>query len=107
VYINPSLIPAGAKTRALRQISVLLIQYGYNLSEIQLDPVFVAQENRYVRILNNAHPKIAQRIRSLKNKYFNILVTVGKEKIPLLHGVGLEETTRRYYPYGSFMAHIL
>jgi cell division protein FtsI/penicillin-binding protein 2 len=34
----------------------------------------------------------------------------GKEKkvpLPLYHGVGLEESHQRYYPYGSFMAHVL
>lgn len=105
VYINPSLV--SYRTRAVRQISLLLQQYWYNLSETQLQPVFIPQENRYVRLINNAHPQIAQRIRMLKNKYFNTIITVNKERIPLLHGIGLEETTRRYYPYGNFMAHIL
>ncbi len=105
VYVSPSLVPNVSS--ALATISQYLSANGYPLSTDQLRPVFIPQENRYVRLIKNLNPLIAKEIRSLKEQYFSVLTGAGKEKIPLLHGLGLEETTRRYYPYGTFMSHIL
>jgi hypothetical protein len=85
VYVTPSLIPN--TTNALATVSQFLNTHGYSLSVDQLRPVFVPQENRYVRILKNLNPLIAKEIRLLKDQYFNVLTGSSKEKIPLLHGL--------------------
>jgi hypothetical protein len=47
-----------------------------------IDTVFYPQENRYVKIISEANPMIAQMIKDLKLKYYQ---TQSRDKIPLFH----------------------
>jgi len=47
--------------------------------------------------------KIAKMIKDAKTEFYDEKTN----SIPLLHGVGLETSQRRYYPYEAFAAHIL
>ena len=102
VYIEPDRI------RNVDRESVafknLLDRFGYLRSLPNIDRQFLPQENRYVRILVDANPIIAQMVRDLRRQYYSERTT---GNIPLFHGLGLEPYTRRYYPYGDFMSHIL
>jgi cell division protein FtsI/penicillin-binding protein 2 len=53
------------------------------------------------------NPEIAQDIRVLKQRYQTTIIGSGSDRLPLLHGLGLEQSDKRYYPYGTFMSHIL
>jgi hypothetical protein len=48
------------------------------------DNNFYEQENRYVKILSNVNPVVAQMVRELKLKYYTERT---KDNIPVLHGL--------------------
>lgn len=101
VYIIPdSVRDPSSQSEEFRQF---LRTYGYVNDFPNLEYTFYPQENRYVRILNDANPIIAQDIKDLKNTYYGTLIN----RVPILHGLGLEPYTKRYYPYGSFLSHSL
>ncbi|MEI7562959.1 MAG: hypothetical protein WCJ39_04640 [bacterium] len=82
----------------------MLDRYGYFSQIPYVDNLFQAQENRYVKLISDANPMIAQTVKELKNTYYR---TQSRDKIPLLHGLGIEATSRRYYQYGSFLSNVL
>ncbi|MBQ2600088.1 hypothetical protein II582_01665 [bacterium] len=47
-----------------------------------MDKYFVQQENRYVKIISNMNPVVAQMVKDLKNENYS---TQSKDKIPILH----------------------
>jgi hypothetical protein len=57
-----------------------------------------------VKIISNANPLIAQEIKDLKLKYYQ---TRSRDRIPLLHGLGMESYIKRYYQYASFLSNVL
>ena len=102
VYVLPEEIRNTTKdTIGLR---TLLDRYGYLQNFKNIDKVFVIQENRYVKIISDANPLIAQQIKQLKLKYYQ---ERNSDRIPILHGLWLEPYTRRYYEYGSFLSNVL
>lgn len=102
VYIDP--FQVWNPDRDATAFKALLDRFGYLDDFPSIDKQFYQQENRYVRIITDANPIIAQMVRELKIEYY-------KERtawnVPLLHGLWLEPYMRRYYPYGAFMSHIL
>jgi len=102
VYIEP------ARVRNAERDSValknLLDRFWYLGTLPNIDRQFYPQENRYVRIVVDANPIIAQMVRDLRTQYYRERTT---GNIPLFHWLWLEPYTRRYYPYGDFMSHIL
>lgn len=102
VYVLPEQIRNIEKdTIGLR---TLLDRYGYLQNFNNINKVFSIQENRYVKIISEANPLIAQQIKELKLKYYT---ERSKDRIPILHGLWLEPYTRRYYEYGSFLSNVL
>ncbi|MEI7558649.1 MAG: hypothetical protein WCJ45_07880 [bacterium] len=57
-----------------------------------------------MKIISNANPLIAQQIKDLKLQYYQ---TRSKDRIPLLHGLGMESYIKRYYQYGSFLSNVM
>ena len=102
VYVVPTKI--GNVARESLSLKKLLDKYGYMSSIANIDNLFVPQENRYVKLASDVNPLIAQMVKDLELKYYR---TQSNDKIPLLHGLGLEETRRRYYQYGSFLSNVL
>lgn len=102
VYIDPNAI--NNITKDSLPLRKLLDRYGYLSNFKNLDKVFSPQENRYVKIISDANPIIAQEIKELKLNYYQ---ERSNDRIPLLHGLGLEPNTRRYYEYGWFLSNIL
>lgn len=102
VYILPDMISNVA--RESLPLKKLLDRYGYLANFNNIDKVFSRQENRYVKIISNANPLIAQDIKNLKLKYYQ---DRSHDRIPILHGLGLEPFTRRYYEYGWFLSNVL
>jgi cell division protein FtsI/penicillin-binding protein 2 len=90
--------------RASAPLRKLLDTYGYLSLLPYVDNLFNEQENRYVKLISDANPMIAQKINEFKNTYYKVQ---SRDKIPLLHGLGLEATSRRYYQYGSFLSNVL
>jgi len=82
----------------------LLDQYGYFDSFPNLEFKFYPQENKYVKIISDVSPDIAQMVRNMKNEYYRERT---RGNIPILHGLWLESSIRRYYTYGSFLANVL
>jgi cell division protein FtsI/penicillin-binding protein 2 len=103
VYVIPTKV-SGTVSKASLPLRKLLDTYGYATLLPYVDNLFEQQENRYVKILSDANPMLAQTIKELKNTYYQ---KQSRDKIPLLHGLGLEPTSRRYYQYGSFLSNVL
>lgn len=82
----------------------ILDKYWYLDNFPNLEKIFSPQENRYVKIISDANPLIAQQIKNLKSTYYQ---TRSKDRIPLLHWLGMESYTKRYYQYGSFLANVM
>ena len=102
----------------------LLHTYGYQNDPATVQAAFYPQENRYVRLITDANPEIAQQIEDMKAKYFTEFTddqaaytrgvkaygsdyTGTKLPYPMFHGLGLEKDTKRYYPFGDFLANVL
>lgn len=103
VYINPNNVGSNLN-RAIAPLKKLLENYGYLKNFTNLEKNFYKQENRYVKILSDANPMIVQKIKDLKLTYYQ---TRSREKIPLLHGLGMESYVKRYYQYGSFLSNVM
>lgn len=58
---------------------------------------------RYIKLVDWINSKIAQDIRKLKKEFHSEEI----EGIPVLHWLWLEKEEKRFYPYGSFLSHIL
>jgi cell division protein FtsI/penicillin-binding protein 2 len=102
VYVVPTRVTNASRDKL--QLQRVLNQYGYNLSQTQLDRLFQQQTHRYLKLFSNANPQIAQDIKDLKLHH---RLERSVDKVPVLHGVILEPYTTRYYPHGAFMSNIL
>lgn len=101
VYVVPNQVTR--HEAQIQEFKQFLDKYWYTNLLTRIDRAFYPQENRYVRILANASPMVAQMVKDLKIEYFTQRVN----NTPILHGLGLETFTRRYYPYWSFLSHTL
>ncbi|MCK9467303.1 MAG: penicillin-binding protein 2 [Candidatus Absconditabacterales bacterium] len=102
VYIVPTKITNVSREGA--PLKKLLNKYGYLNNYPDFDKNFYQQEYRYIKLLSNVNPVIAQMIKDLKIEHYN---ETTKDRIPILHGLGLETFVNRYYPYGSFLSNVL
>ena len=102
VYILPNNV--GNINKDIVPLQKLLDKYWYLSNFPNLEKSFSEQENRYVKIISDANPLIAQQIKDLKLKYYQ---TRSRDKIPLLHWLGMESYIKRYYQYGSFIANVM
>jgi hypothetical protein len=71
-------------TRDTIGLRTLLDRYGYLQNFNNIDKVFAIQENRYVKLISDTNPLIAQQIKQLKLKYYQ---ERSSDKIPILHGL--------------------
>lgn len=101
VYIIPNII--SNVSRDSTPLKNLLKKYWYLDSYNDFDKNFYPQENRYVKLLSNANPVVAQMVKELKIKYYSEY----SDNIPILHGLWLEPYVSRYYPYWSFLSNVL
>jgi len=101
-YIIPEKVKNFSKN--IEQLKKILNKYGYLESFKKLDDKFLPQENKYVKVVSDVNPDIAQKIKDLKTKYYSEKT---EWKIPVLHWLWLEENTKRYYTYWSFMSNII
>lgn len=102
VYIVPSRVSNINKD--IVSLKKLLDKYWYLNNFPNLEKIYYAQENRYVKIISDANPLIAQQIKDLKLKYYQ---TRSKDRIPLLHGLWMESYIKRYYQYWTFLANVM
>ncbi|HKL43929.1 MAG TPA: penicillin-binding protein 2 [Candidatus Absconditabacterales bacterium] len=102
VYIDPDEI-SNVSRESIPLIN-LLKKYSYFRSYTNFEKNFYEQENRYVKLLSNANPVVAQMVKNLKLEYYQERT---KDNVPILHGLGLESYVNRYYPYGSFLSNVL
>lgn len=102
VYIIPKKV--SNVNRDIIPFQKILEMYWYLKSFPNLANSFYEQENRYVKIFSDANPLIAQEVKNLRTEYYQ---TRSKDKIPLLHGLGMESYVKRYYQYGSFLANVM
>ena len=97
---------------ALR-VSDILKAHGYTLSPERIAPLFSSQDTRYVKITDGINAEIAQHILTAKDNNYDIQSTCKNQpascekSVPLLHGIGLEKQSKRYYPLGIFASNIL
>ena len=92
--INKDIIP----------LKKILDTYWYLSNFPNLEKSFYEQENRYVKVISDANPLIAQEIKDIKLKYYQ---TRSKDKIPLLHWLWMESYIKRYYQYWSFLSNVM
>lgn len=102
VYIIPKNI--ASVSREIGPLKSLLTKYWYISQYPNLEKFFKVQENRYVKLISDANPIIAQNIKELKIQYYQ---ERNRDKIPLFHWLWLEPYTKRYYEYWSFLSNIL
>jgi len=102
VYVIPNRI--GNINRESLSLKKLLDRYGYLSNIPNINNVFVSQENRYVKIISDSNPLIAQDVKNLILKYYK---KQSSDKIPLLHWLWLESYAKRYYQYGAFLSNVL
>lgn len=111
VYILPNNI-RGIDKEA-EKLSKLMESYGYKVSIDRLKPLFSKQETRYVKITDGINAVIAQQIMKAQNDNYKVRSKCTPDQrqceagVPLLHGVWLEKTTKRYYPLGTFAANVI
>lgn len=101
VYIDPKKVVSVGKS--VQQLEKILRWFGYENQYNNITKLFYQQEIGYVEIIKEANPQIAKEIKLLKYKYANTL-TWG---VPLLHGLGIDQSSKRYYPFGTFLSNIL
>jgi hypothetical protein len=82
VYIVPTQV--NSVNRDSLPLQKLLVKYGHPEQAMNIQYFFKPQENRYVKLIVDANPLIAQDIKNLKLLYYQ---TRNKSKIPLLHSV--------------------
>ena len=102
VYIDPDDVKNVSRDSA--PLKKLLKKYGYLKNYTDFDKNFRKQENRYVKLLSNVNPMIAQMVKDLKINYYQERT---KDNIPIFHGLWLESYKTRYYPYGNFLSNVL
>lgn len=102
VYITPKQV--SNISRESIPLKKLLTKYGYADQYSDLTRYFKPQENRYVKLISDANPMIAQKIKELKLEYYQ---ERNKDRIPFFHWLWLEPYTKRYYEYWSFLSNIL
>lgn len=103
VYIVPDRIEWRNIDSSVQALQKALQKYGYYRETSKIKALFVSQPIRYVKIMTNMNAKIAKEFRDAKRATYEEKT----DRIPLLHGFGLEEYERRYYPHEWFMANIL
>ena len=95
------------------RVSEILKAHGYTLTPERIAPLFSLQDTRYVKITDGMNAEIAQRIMKAKDNNYDIQNTCKdkpsscEKNVPLLHGIGLEKQSKRYYPLGTFASNIL
>lgn len=102
LYIIPDQIKNPAKWYEI--LKSIMDKYWYTDKFPNLESKFYPQENRYVKIISNMNPSVANMIKDLKLKYYTERT---KDKVPILHWLWIEQYTTRYYPYWSFLSNIL
>ncbi len=107
VFIEPKVWKASgiSSSTAIKEIESVLIKRWYINDSLKVKNLFTVRTYRYVRLVTGVNPSIVDGLNQLKNIYFS--EKWWPFKSPLLHGIGTESYTKRYYPYGTFMSHIL
>lgn len=111
VYITPNTVRNIDKEA--QKISDLLNSYWYTMDVARIRPLFSQQDTRYVKITDWVNALIAQDIIRAKNNNYTLKSECKawqwacESGVPLLHGIWLEKSTKRYYPLGTFAANIL
>lgn len=75
----------------------------YNYTQDTIAATLRPRDIRYVRVTTNVSWQIIREIREMKNEYF----FERTEWVPLLHWLWYEQSQKRFYPYWTFMSHIL
>jgi len=101
VYIIPT--KSWDKDKDSTELYELFKFYWYSYTKWEFESNLNSKEIRYIKIVDNINSQIAKEFKDLKEKHYS-------EKydwIPLFHGLWLEKTEKRYYPYWSFLSHVL
>jgi hypothetical protein len=80
VYIVPDQVNNIPKDSLV--LKKLLDKYGYYNDYPNLEYKFLPQENRYVKLMSDLHPALANTIKELKLQYYKDRT---RENIPILH----------------------
>lgn len=103
VFIEPHALWWISTSKASNELSKLFLYRWFDSVVNNLEEKFYVREYRYVKLLSDVNPSIIDALNKLKNTYYKDRTN----GIPLLHGLWTESYTKRYYPYSSFMSHIL
>lgn len=103
VYIIPDKVPTKSKAQSIKEVSAIFSDRWFDDIVDDLASKFNVQNYWYIKLISDVHPAVIDALNKLKLKYYKTLVGW----IPLLHAVGTESYVKRYYPYRSFMSHII
>lgn len=101
IYFIPSKV--SDSNEAAKIISHLFKQYWYNYSVDDIKVDLMPQEIRYIKLVSEMNSQLAKEVKDLKKQYYDEKI----KWIPLLHWVWLEQEERRFYPYWTFLSHVL
>jgi cell division protein FtsI/penicillin-binding protein 2 len=104
VFIEPKALNI-SQSKAIKDLETLLINHWYFKDSLRVKNLFESRKYRYVKLISWVNPSIIDEMNTLKQKYYKDKDPI--DRIPLLHGLGTESFTKRYYPYGRFMSHII
>lgn len=107
VFIEPKVFKRTgiSKSRASKEVEAILTKRGYLSDSLKVKGLFDVKTHRYVRLVSGVSPGIIDALNQLKRFYYS--ERWGPLNTPLLHGVWTDAYTKRYYPYGSFLSHVL
>lgn len=108
VYVVPTKVSNSAKDA--QQLSRIFEQHTDDWLDIEYlkKSIMVPRENRYVRLVTWINVALTNRVTQLKERYYKEWIEDERSsEFPRMHGIGLEQSQRRYYPYDSFMAHLV
>ena len=103
VYVKPWSGAALRQWEFVRALSSVIERFWEEIDEDSIRASLQPQDVRYIRLVEDMNAKIAKRIKDWKEDTYEDQY----EWIPLMHWVGLETSKKRYYPHGTFMAHLI
>lgn len=101
VYIDLDKINNFDKTISL--LYNILHEVNKKINIKYLTRILNKRPRRYVKIADFVNPKWIAEIKKLKEKYKK----TKKNKVPLFHWIWFNKQPFRFYPYGSFLSHVI
>ncbi len=101
VYVDLNKINNFDKT--VNTLYLILHPVNPNITTSYLVRILNKRPKRYVKLADYVNPIRIDKIKQLKKKFKQ----TKKNQVPLLHWIGYKKQPYRYYPFGTFLAHVI